>query len=86
MYYPCPSLFRNGRLKPIKFDYFEIAVIDQLTSHYFGREISKDIELPQDLQVKMGWFIEMIVTCSDYEIFKSMLAEKLKNDKSAKIN
>lgn len=75
-----PALFRHGRLTPVKFDYLEVSVIDQMTMHYFGREISKDpdLKLPTQPKIPTSWYTDIIATHNDYEIFKSMLAEKLK--------
>lgn len=47
----CPRLFRDGRFKPIYFGYPDKTMLNQMSQHYYGRNITDDVEIPTKFRI-----------------------------------
>lgn len=39
----CPRLFRDGRFKPIYFGYPDLSMLNQISQHYYGKDVTADL-------------------------------------------
>jgi len=76
----CPALFRPGRLTPVEFGNMTWKSLQELTKHYFGRELS--LPVIEKIDVTTSDIIENALNCSLYEkegfeMFESFLRKKI---------
>lgn len=79
----CPPLFRPGRLTPIYFGNFDIKMINEVTSYYFGKKVSTDVEESTVLEISPAHVIDIIAssqlkTNKGFEYFLEKLSEDSK--------
>jgi SpoVK/Ycf46/Vps4 family AAA+-type ATPase len=61
IYEKCPKLFREGRLTPIKFDYMDKKILNELCMHYFGQPLN--IKFDGLLKYPTSAIIEKAMAC-----------------------
>ena len=70
IYKKCPKLFRDGRLTPVKFDYMDLNVLNELCVHYFGQ--SSNLKFEGILNVAPSTVIDKAVNCGLYSDDKKL--------------
>ena len=70
----CPALFRSGRLTPIKIGYIDKETLQNISKHYFNKELT--IYLPDQMKIPTSQIIEIAlskVSDNDFNGFQEEL-------------
>ena len=73
-----PALTRPGRLTPIEFGYPNKKIIQEISNHFYNRDL--DIELPEELKKPQSQIIEIVTKSKldpqkGFEYFKKNMQE-----------
>lgn len=56
----CPALFRPGRLTPVYFGYFDMKILNNVSMHYFNKEIMYDCPNETELNIPPSQVMEIV--------------------------
>lgn len=62
IYKKCPALFRPGRLTPVRFGHFDMTILNQVSMHYFNKEITYDCSSETEMNIPPSQVMEIVAS------------------------